>query len=161
GESSGGTSVGAHLLAYNGRDDKLFAHAIAESGAPVTLGPYPTVATWEPVIANLSAAVGCSNASDVLECFRGVPSDQMNAAINSSTTRGARYGPVVDGDFIVDHAVTQFERGDFVKVPFIIGCNTDEGAGSGPKQINTTQQFLSWMATSQSLDNATTQDMAI
>lgn len=32
GESSGGNSVGAHLLAYDGRDDKLFAHAIAESG---------------------------------------------------------------------------------------------------------------------------------
>lgn len=43
GESSGVTSVGAQVLAYNGRDDKIFAHVIAESGAPVQLSHYPTV----------------------------------------------------------------------------------------------------------------------
>ncbi|KAK5675642.1 hypothetical protein LTS10_011742 [Elasticomyces elasticus] len=160
GESSGGTSVGAQLLAYNGRDDKLFSGAIAESGAPVGLTPYPTVQTWEPIIANLSAAVGCSSSGDVLSCFRSVPTDQMNAAINSSVTSGAQYGPVVDGDFIVDQAETQLERGDFVHVPYIIGANSDEGTGFGPRQVNTTQQFLSWM-TSQGIDNATAQDMAI
>jgi hypothetical protein len=109
--------VGAQLLAYNGRDDKIFAHAVAESGAPVGLNPYPTVQTWEPVIANISAAVGCSNSTDVLDCFRAVPYEQMNAVINSSTTHGASYGPVVDGDFIMDHAYNQLERGDFVHVP--------------------------------------------
>ncbi|KAK5727735.1 hypothetical protein LTR17_012497 [Elasticomyces elasticus] len=160
GESSGGTSVGAQLLAYNGRDDNLFSGAIAESGAPVGLTPYPTVQTWEPIIANLSAAVGCSSSADVLSCFRSVPTDQMNAAINSSVTSGAQYGPVVDGDFIVDQAETQLERGDFVHVPYIIGANSDEGTGFGPRQVNTTQQFLSWM-TSQGIDNATAQDMAI
>ncbi|KAK3628363.1 hypothetical protein LTR56_018631 [Elasticomyces elasticus] len=160
GESSGGTSVGAQLLAYNGRDDKLFSGAIAESGAPVGLSPSPTIQTWEPIIANLSAAVGCSSSADVLSCFRSVPTDQMNAAINSSVTRGAQYGPVVDGDFIVDQAVTQLERGDFVHVPYIIGANSDEGTGFGPRQVNTTEQFLSWM-TSQGIDNATAQDMAI
>lgn len=161
GESSGGTSVGVQLLAYNGRDDHLFAHAIAESGAPIGLSPYPTVQSWEPVIANISAAVGCGNNSDVLACLRGVPSEQMNAVINSTTTHGASYGPVIDGDLIVDAAITQLERGSFVNVPYIIGCNTDEGASFGPKQINTTDQFLAYLKASQSLDNATTQDMAI
>jgi len=161
GESSGGTSVGAQLLAYNGRDDKLFAHAIAESGAPVGLSPDITVARWEPVIANISAGVGCTNASDVLASFRSIPSDKMNAVINSTATRGAPYGPVIDGDFIVDHAVTQLERGCFVHVPYIIGCNSDEGTGFGPKQINTTDQFLAYLEKSQGLDNATAQDMAI
>jgi carboxylesterase type B len=32
GESSGATSVGTHLIAYNGRDDKIFSGAIMESG---------------------------------------------------------------------------------------------------------------------------------
>ncbi|KAK5114135.1 hypothetical protein LTR62_002705 [Meristemomyces frigidus] len=161
GESSGGTSVGAQLLAYNGRDDKLFAHAIAESGAPLGLYPDFTVADWEPVIANISKAVGCANSSDVLTCFRAVSSDKMNAAINSTATRGARYGPVIDGDFIVDHAVAQLEKGNFVHVPYIIGCNSDEGAGFGPGNINTTHQFLSYLETGQGLDNATAQDLAI
>lgn len=35
GESAGAGSVGAQLLAYGGRDDKLFRGAIAESGAPI------------------------------------------------------------------------------------------------------------------------------
>lgn len=153
--------MGAQLLAYNGRDDKIFAHAIAESGAPIGLNPYPTVQSWEPVIANISKGVGCTNASDVLACFRSVPSDKMNAVINSTATRGAQYGPVIDGDFIVTDAVTQLERGSFVKVPYIIGCNTDEGASFGPRQVNNTQQFLSWLETSEGLDNATAQDMAI
>ena len=34
GESAGAGSVGAQLVAYGGRDDKLFRGAIAESGAP-------------------------------------------------------------------------------------------------------------------------------
>jgi carboxylesterase type B len=161
GESSGGTSVGAQLLAYNGRDDKIFAHAIAESGAPIALAPYPTVESWEPVIANISEAVGCTNSSDVLACFRAVPMEKMNEVINSTTTTGASYGPVVDDDFIVDHAITQLERGSFVHVPYIIGCNTDEGASFGPKQINTTQQFLAYLEASQYIDNTTAQDLAI
>lgn len=35
---SGGFSVGYHLLAYNGRDDKLFRAAISESGQPIGMG---------------------------------------------------------------------------------------------------------------------------
>lgn len=35
GESAGAGSVGAQLVAYGGRDDKLFRGAIAESGAPI------------------------------------------------------------------------------------------------------------------------------
>ncbi|KAK3673249.1 hypothetical protein LTR78_006794 [Recurvomyces mirabilis] len=167
GESSGGTSVGAQLLAYNGRNDKLFSGAITESGAPVSLGPDITVASWDPVIANISKAVGCDNSSDVLACFRSVDSAKMNAAINSTANRGARYGPLIDtsgghqGDFIVGHAVTQMEAGKFVHVPWIIGHNTDEGAGFGAGNINTTQQFLAYLEKSQGLDNATAQDMAI
>jgi triacylglycerol lipase len=35
GESAGANSVGAQLVAYGGRDDKLFRGAIAQSGAPI------------------------------------------------------------------------------------------------------------------------------
>ena len=38
GESAGAASVGFHLTAYNGRDDKLFRGAIMESGNPVAYG---------------------------------------------------------------------------------------------------------------------------
>lgn len=39
GESAGGTSIAALLLAYGGRDDGLFAGAIAESGPPARVTP--------------------------------------------------------------------------------------------------------------------------
>ncbi len=162
GESSGGTSVGAQLLAYDGRDDGLFAGAIAESGNPVGLNPYPTVEDWEPVIANISRETGCSNAANLLTCLRAVPVAKMNDVINSTATSGAQYGPVIDGDFIVDDAATQLEQGRFVSVPYIIGCDSDEGTGFGGSQrINSTKEMLEAVEASQGFDNATAQDLSI
>lgn len=160
GQSSGSTSVGAQLIAYDGRNDSLFSGAIQESGYTTSLGPYPTTQAWDKVVANISSGVGCSNSSDVLGCLRGVPVDRLNSVINSTATSGASYGLVIDGDFITDHATKLLDQGRFVHVPLLLGSNTDEGAGSG-QPVNTTQQFLSWMQRSQSIDNATAQDMAV
>lgn len=38
--------------------------------------------------------------------------------------------PVLDGDFFADYFHNQLTRGEFAKVPILIGTNTDEGAGS-------------------------------
>lgn len=46
GESAGAASVGFHLTAYNGRDDKLFRGAIMESGNPVAYGPLNGTDVW-------------------------------------------------------------------------------------------------------------------
>lgn len=43
GESAGGISIGRHLVAYGGRDDKLFRAAILESGGPLERWPYVSV----------------------------------------------------------------------------------------------------------------------
>ncbi|KAK5175894.1 uncharacterized protein LTR77_001034 [Saxophila tyrrhenica] len=161
GESSGGTSVGAQLLAYDGRDDGLFSGAIAESGNPVGLNPYPTVEDWAPVIANISRETGCSNATNLLTCLRAVPTEKMNDVINSTATSGAAYGPVIDGDFIVDDAATQLQQGRFVSVPYLLGCNSDEGTGFGPQQINSTQEVLDVLQEEEGFDMATAQDLAI
>ena len=107
GESFGGTSVGAQLLAYNGRDDKLFVGAIAESGAPARIATYPTVESWEPVYQNLTRAVGCSGSSDTLQCLRTVSAETLNNVINSSVTAQASYGQVIDGDFVQAPATVQ------------------------------------------------------
>ncbi|KAF2721693.1 carboxylesterase family protein [Polychaeton citri CBS 116435] len=160
GESAGGFSVGAQLLAYDGRDDGLFSGAISESGAPVSLDPYPTVEDWDYVIAKISAETGCSNSTSVLDCLRELPADKLNDVINSTATDGASYGAVIDGDWFTQSAAEQLEKGDFVKVPYIIGCNADEGTSFGPYGINTTPQFLDYLA-DQGIDNATAQDLAI
>ncbi|KAM0705990.1 hypothetical protein Q7P35_007350 [Cladosporium inversicolor] len=157
GESAGGSIVSALLLAYNGRDDKLFSGAIAQSGPPARINALPTVEDWEPVIANISARVGCADAESVLACLREVPSKELSNVFNS--TRSAGLGVVIDGDFIVDAPVTQLDRGAFVPVPFLIGSNSDEGISSA--RINTTEQFLNNIITSYKYDNGTAQDLAI
>jgi triacylglycerol lipase len=85
----------------------------------------------------------------------------MNDVINSTATSGAQYGPVIDGDLIVASAATQLEQGNFVRVPYLLGCNSDEGTGFGPQQINTTKQFLDVVQEEESFDMATAQDLAI
>jgi triacylglycerol lipase len=157
GESAGGSIVSALLLAYNGRDDKLFSGAIAQSGPPARINALPTVVDWEPVIANISAQVGCADAESILTCLRTVPSNQLSDVFNS--TRPAGLGVVIDGDFIVDAPATQMVRGDFVPVPFLIGSNSDEGISSA--RINTTEQFLNVVNTAYGRDNGTAQDLAI
>ncbi|KAH0040810.1 carboxylesterase family protein, partial [Aureobasidium melanogenum] len=160
GESSGGTSVGAQLLAYNGRNDSLFHAAIAESGAPVGLQPDFDIEDWEPVIANISKATGCNGAGSVLDCLRKVPTDKLNSVINSTLTLGARYGPVVDGDWFTQTASQALAKGDFLKVPYIIGVNEAEGVGFGPGGLNTTQQVLNYLVRS-GYDNTTAHEIAI
>lgn len=152
--------MGVHLLAYGGRDDKLFSQAIAQSGGMVRSDPYPTIENWAPVIANISAAVGCTNSSDVLDCFRSVPTEALSAVLNSTATSGAAYGAVIDGDLIRAPAIAQLQDGDFVKVPFLIGCNHDEGVSFGPYNINTTADFDEYIA-SLGYDNSTAQDFNI
>lgn len=61
---------------------------------------------------------------------------------------------VIDNDFIVDLPARQLARGDFVKVPYLIGSNTDEGTswvphdsgwpyeGAPTYKMNTTADFL-------------------
>jgi len=51
----GALSVGLHMLAYNGRDDKLFSGAIAESGAISGVGLInPTICNLPHPLARIS-----------------------------------------------------------------------------------------------------------
>lgn len=63
---------------------------------------------------------------------------------------------VVDDDFVVDLPARQLARGNFVKVPYLIGSNTDEGSSWVPREItwpyfptvkiNTTHELLTRIA---------------
>jgi carboxylesterase type B len=61
-----------------------------------------------------------------------------------STTGG--FNPVIDGDFTQDYGSRALVNGKFVKVPLIVGTNSDEGASFSPYGINTTEQFKAGLA---------------
>lgn len=66
----------------------------------------------------------------------------LSTVLNSSVTASASWGPQIDGDFLQDSGTTLVLNGLFVKVPFLMGRNHDEGTMFATKGINTTAQFL-------------------
>ncbi|TID19972.1 putative mitochondrial carrier [Venturia nashicola] len=146
GESAGASSVGFHLTAYNGRDDKLFRAAAMESGNPVAYGELNTSEWYQPLYDAISAQAGCNNTINSLECLRAIPFETLNSVINGTTkaSNGASltdFSPTVDGDFIARYTSLQMADGSFVKVPIISGANSDEGTAFSPQGINTTTDF--------------------
>ena len=146
GESAGAASVGFHLTAYKGRNDNLFRAAILESGNPIFYspvgGPNNTQATFDTV----ASQVGCGSSPDRLQCLREVPFETLNSTMNGTLSVTGGFNPVLDGDFNQEYGSVQLERGEFVKVPIIVGTNSDEGASFSPYGINTTEEFRAALA---------------
>lgn len=150
GQSSGAASVAWHAAAYGGRDDRLFRGGIQESGTLITGAVSASVPnTAAAAYSSLLNATGCNNAIYRLDCLRALPASQLNAFFNgtNSTLYAGSYGMVVDGDIIRNLGSQSLTDGTFVKVPLLIGSNTDEGTGQGPTGINTTDQFYDYLTT--------------
>lgn len=138
GESAGAMSVGAHLIAYGGRDDGLFRAAIAESGGPNLFGESNAVSAQQGYDVVVKTT-GCSTADDQISCLRGLPFDTLNNVLNATA---GYFQPVIDGDFLATLPSKQLESGAFVHVPFLIGANSDEGTAFGQRGINNDSDFM-------------------
>ncbi|OJJ47765.1 hypothetical protein ASPZODRAFT_151213 [Penicilliopsis zonata CBS 506.65] len=141
GESSGAGSVGVHLVAFGGRNDSLFRAAIAESGGPTAQAYYVNASAWEPNYQNITRMANCSDASDTLSCLRTVPTDTLSNIFNTSGVNPSA-GVVIDGDLLPESATRLTKNGKFVRVPFLIGTNFDEGTQFGVQGINTDAEFI-------------------
>lgn len=141
GESAGAASVGFHLTAYNGRDDKLFRGAAMESGNPIFFGKLDSPLDNAPIYKELLTRTNCT----ALACLRALPAATLNKAINSTSASYpmtlAQFWPFKDDDIIADYGSKQLADGRFVKVPIIDGANSDEGSAFGAQGINTTEQL--------------------
>ncbi|KAE8379018.1 Alpha/Beta hydrolase protein [Aspergillus bertholletiae] len=124
GESSGALSVGYHLLAYGGRDDKLFRAAITQSGAPLSSAALIPLDEQEQMYQAVLNATACAAATETIECLRRAPVEALKAAFQQQF-----FFPVIDGEFITDFPSSALKHGRFVKVPLLIGSNLNEGAG--------------------------------
>lgn len=144
GESAGAGSVGIHLIAYGGRDDKLFSAAIQESGNAILLGTENyDVSDGQAIYNNVSTAAGCAGSADVLACLRSAPFDTLNAAVNVTPSYG--FYPYEDGTLIQGSQWDQLNEGKFIKVPLLNGQNTDEGTAFGPRGINNDSDFATYL----------------
>ncbi|KAI5853303.1 Alpha/Beta hydrolase protein [Tricharina praecox] len=131
GESAGAYSIGNHLLAYGGRDDGLFRGAILQSGTAV--GPPLNDTRWyQPIYNRVTAATGCADAIDTLDCLRNLPYATLYPALNV----GVEWFAAVDGDMIGGWGSAGTNAGRFIKVPLLLGSNTDEGTSFGVSGVN-------------------------
>lgn len=136
GESAGSFDVCFHMVSRGSRG--LFHRAISESGGCTTFVRPRSAAEAEAP--KFAAAVGCT-ASGGLDCLRAVP---VSTLLTPSPVEGGQpklpgglpyqggtptwtFAAIVDGDVLPDQPRSIVESGDFAKVPYIIGSNTDEG----------------------------------
>ncbi|GAA5865148.1 hypothetical protein JCM3774_002148 [Rhodotorula dairenensis] len=133
GESAGAMSVSNQILAYAATETSLFQAGILESGTSFT-STFPSIATaYQANFDGVVNQTGCGGAGDALGCLRGLSLDAFNA---SASAFG--WSPVIDGELISDYPSKVVAAGNYVKVPLLIGANTDEGTAFGPKGMNTT-----------------------
>ncbi|KAG6004398.1 hypothetical protein E4U21_001118 [Claviceps maximensis] len=149
GESSGAESVSAQVLAYNGQHDGLFRAAIGQSGfgglLPRLAGGFNATGLQQTTFDNLVRSVpncaGFVSTPAALDCLRSADFAQLNESIGKSPEHN--WPPVLDGTFLNDYGARQIEKGEFARVPILVGSNTDEGAAIGPQAgvINTDDDF--------------------
>lgn len=106
GQSAGGASVVAHVIANGGQTHpKLFSKALASSPFWAKTYKYDAPEAQEQYEA-LVAQTGCSNSIDTLACLKSVDVQKIRTAslnISSShiyTTSSFTWSPVIDGKFL-------------------------------------------------------------
>ena len=124
GESAGGISVTILLtspLVTNG----TFQRAIVESG-----GIWPDDAsTLEKAINSSGRVLRAMTNCTTTQCLRSITVDEIltvQSTIASQNIFGASASPVIDGYVLNDIMENSFARGNFQKVPILIGSNTNE-----------------------------------
>ncbi|HEX6467807.1 MAG TPA: carboxylesterase family protein [Streptosporangiaceae bacterium] len=117
GESAGGLSVLSHLISPASRG--LFTKGIVESGdyAP-TLAPQRTAETAGEAFA---ASAGC--ADQTAACLRSLP---VSTILAEESHGVGGYQTIIDGKEITQSIQPALDKGEFTRVPVMVGSNHDE-----------------------------------
>jgi carboxylesterase type B len=119
-----------------------------QSGNPIFYSAQGGSNRSEAAFNTIASQVGCSQSADRVQCLRDVPFATLNATMNGTLSSTGGFVPVTDADFVQDYGSVQLDKGQFVKIPIIVGANSDEGASFSPYNINTTEQFAASLAAS-------------
>jgi para-nitrobenzyl esterase len=155
GASAGGSSVCDAIASPTAAG--LFQKGISESGEYNALvGPetawqpqdcktlLPTEAEADQAGSAFSAAVGCSNASDVATCLRSLPIasliNQEEAGTGLAPDNGT-LGPIVNGTTLPMSPIQAFATGRVNRVDLVIGVARDEDYGGAGVLVNSVAQY--------------------
>ncbi|KAI2634637.1 vacuolar triacylglycerol lipase [Xylaria nigripes] len=139
GDSAGAASISLQMAAYGGSDMNLFHAAAAES---VSFATVLTVEQSQYQYDNFAIAAGCAGANS-LACLRSKTAAELQAVNKGSTYPGAPapplypWNPVLDGNLIRSLTYDAFANGDFIKIPLIVGDDTNEGTIFTPQSTST------------------------
>lgn len=129
GTSAGAVSVSLHLVSPFTRG--LFQRAIIQSG--YAFSRWRTTAESEGQGVAFANALGCADPASAAACLRSKSRDQVLAALPIGQMQVVEqegrvaWEPVVDGFEVRDQPRELFRRGQFARMPVIIGANRDEG----------------------------------
>lgn len=128
GQSAGGESVFAHLASPGSTG--LFQKAISLS-APAAVR-LPTVAeASERNNTAYATELGCTTAASQVACLRAIPADQALEAAHESWNLikdgGLYWTPVVGVPTLPDQWLKLYKKGEFTKVPTMVGHTRNEG----------------------------------
>jgi para-nitrobenzyl esterase len=131
GQSAGSFDIQALLTSPSAQG--LFSGAIMESGV-FYHGQVYTLAQFEPLDAPIVPAVGCSGATNVLACLRGVPAAMIVA--NQVTIPTIPGGLIISRSVVIEPRVLPMDPFDVLQqngspVPLIIGSTREEEAAGG------------------------------
>lgn len=140
GDSAGAGSVSLQLSAFGGRDDHLFVEGIMESPF------WPThrhVSQVEFQYQEFAKAVNCLGKEAVhdhgtLACLRSKTTLELQFADVAGAFPAAPgkaewyFLPVVDGSFPQDYLHNLYAQGKIVRVPVVVGDDTNEGTEFAP-----------------------------
>jgi para-nitrobenzyl esterase len=153
GESAGSLDVCVHMASPGSRG--LFHRGISQSGGCTMFTR--TRATAEAEMPRFETAMGCTEGSGALDCLRALP---IASLLTPSPVDGGgpklpggtpyqgavawTFAVTVDGDVLPDQPRNLINAGNFAKVPYLVGSNTDEGTifHIGEPSVKTEDEYI-------------------
>ncbi|CAL8090398.1 unnamed protein product [Orchesella dallaii] len=134
GESAGGAAVGFHILSP--LSSGLFDKAITQSGAP--LSSWALIKQSAAQSKRFASKFGCptQNTTDMVHCLKQIDAKTLvyghMEGIDYFRTRPMVFTPTVEAvndssAFLIEDPLKSLEKGNFGKIPWIMGINADEG----------------------------------
>ncbi|KAG8970881.1 hypothetical protein FRC03_000099 [Tulasnella sp. 419] len=163
GESAGAISTALQMVTNGGNTEGLFRAAFMQSGAAVPVGD---ITLGQEAYDAVVASVGCTKASDTLQCLRTVPYSALKKAMDESPgifhykSLALTWLPRVDGVFLTESPFEAVAKGKVASIPYVTGDLDDEGTLFSLSTLNITKDadVHKWFQTS-FLGKSTTQEI--